>query len=48
MAKEDEKISKEYLKKFQLFKKHNELYHSKDSPIISDSEFDKMKKNLNI
>ena len=46
MAKEDEKISKEYLKKFQLFKKHNELYHSKDSPIISDSEFDKIKKEL--
>ena len=37
---------KEYLKKVKLFKKHNELYYSKDSPIISDKEFDKIKKEI--
>ena len=46
MNKEDDKIKKEYLKKVKLFKKHNELYYSKDSPIISDSDFDKIKKEI--
>ena len=37
MNKEDDKIKKEYLKKVKLFKKHNELYYSKDSPIMVTS-----------
>ena len=46
MNKEDDKIKKKYLEKVKLLKKHNEFYYSKDSPIISDSDFDKIKKEI--
>ena len=32
--------------KIQYLKKHNRLYFSKDSPQISDSEYDKIKREL--
>tara|TARA_B100000579_G_scaffold125978_1_gene101599 strand:+ start:4743 stop:6779 length:2037 start_codon:yes stop_codon:yes gene_type:complete len=46
MNREDDKIKKKYLEKVKLLKKHNALYYSKDSPTISDSDFDKIKKEL--
>ena len=39
-------ILKEYKKKINEYKKFNEAYYDKNNPIISDSEFDKIKQNL--
>tara|TARA_Y100001970_G_scaffold260043_1_gene341699 strand:- start:6544 stop:8565 length:2022 start_codon:yes stop_codon:yes gene_type:complete len=41
-----ESIKKIYTEKIKQLKKHNELYYSKDNPSISDSEYDKLKKNI--
>jgi len=35
-----------YNKKIKEFEKHNKLYYDKSSPSISDSEFDKLKKEI--
>ena len=35
-----------YKKKINLLKKHNKLYFNDDSPIISDSEYDSLKKEI--
>ena len=32
--------------KVKILKKHNYHYHSKDKPIISDQDFDNLKKEL--
>ncbi len=37
-----------YKKKINLLKKHNKLYFDNDNPIISDSEYDNLKKEINI
>ena len=42
--KEKPKIIDEYLKKIELIKKHNNLYYIKDKPIITDSDYDNLKK----
>ncbi len=42
----DKNIKQNYLKKINKFKKHNKLYHEKNSPIISDNEFDNLKKEI--
>ena len=39
-------IIKEYLKKIKLFKKYNKYYYDKSDPLISDQEFDNLKKNI--
>jgi DNA ligase (NAD+) len=39
-------ILKEYKKKIKEYKKFNEAYYNKNNPLISDSEFDKIKRNL--
>ena len=39
-------IKKDYLKKIKFIQKHNNHYYNKDKPIIPDSEFDKLKKNV--
>ena len=44
--KDKESIRKNYLKKINKLKKHNELYFSKDKPIITDEEYDDLKKNI--
>jgi len=41
-----ELINREYLKKIKLLQKHNEYYHDKDKPIITDQEFDLLKKDI--
>ena len=39
-------IRKYYKKKINVLKKHNKLYFEKSLPIISDSEFDQIKKDI--
>jgi len=46
MNKAKKDIIKDYQKKIQLINKHNKHYHQKDKPIISDAEFDGLKKEL--
>ena len=40
------KIIEIYKKKIDLLKKHNRLYFNSDDPIISDSEYDSLKKEI--
>ena len=38
-------ITKDYLYKIKLLEKYNKNYYDKDSPIVSDQEYDFLKKN---
>ena len=42
----DNKIKKIYKEKIKKLLKFNKAYFEKDSPIVSDSEFDKLKNEL--
>jgi DNA ligase (NAD+) len=42
----DDLIKKNYLKKIELFQKYNKYYYDKNKPIISDQEFDLLKKDI--
>ena len=44
MNKENNLI-KEFKEKVKELKKHNNLYFNQDKPIISDAEYDNLKKN---
>ncbi len=46
MSKKDSLVLKKYKQKVKLLKKYNESYFSKDRPIISDHEYDNLKKEL--
>ena len=46
MPKEKSDIIKDYQKKIKLIKKYNKLYYNDDSPLISDSGYDKLKKEI--
>ena len=39
-------IKKNYINKINQLKKHDELYYSKDKPIISDKEYDELKQSV--
>ena len=39
-------IKQSYLKKIYEFKKHNKFYYENSSPLISDKEYDKLKKEI--
>ncbi len=39
-------LKKEYLKKISQLQKYNSAYYDKSSPIITDSEYDKLKKDI--
>ena len=39
-------IKKNYLKKINEIQKHNKLYYSKSEPIVTDQEYDKLKKEV--
>ena len=45
MSKKSEIITS-YKRKIDLLKKHNKLYFSKDNPIISDGEYDNLKRTI--
>ena len=40
------KLKKNYIQKLNALKKHNKLYFEKNSPKISDADFDKLKKEI--
>jgi len=42
----DNEINKIYLKKIKLIQKYNEFYYNKDSSIVTDYEFDQLKKEV--
>ena len=44
--KDTESIKKLYIDKIKKINKHNELYYSKDSPEITDKEYDELKKEI--
>jgi DNA ligase (NAD+) len=39
-------LKKKYLEKIKLFQKYNNHYYDKNKPIVSDQEFDLLKKNI--
>ena len=39
-------LKRDYLKKIKLINKYNKFYFDKDNPLISDKEYDKLKKNI--
>ena len=39
-------VKKKYKKKIQLLNKYNKEYFNKNNSIISDAEYDKLKKNI--
>ena len=41
-----EQITNDYLDKIKLLQEYNKNYHDKDSPIVSDQEYDLLKKNI--
>ena len=40
------KIEKEYLKKIKLFQKYNKFYYDDSDPLVTDSEFDALKREI--
>ena len=41
-----EKIKNDYIKKISELKKLNKSYYQNNQPLITDSEFDKLKKDI--
>ena len=41
-----ESIKKLYVDKIKKLNKHNRLYYSKDKPVITDKEYDDIKKSV--
>ena len=41
-----ESIKKNYIDKIKKLKKHNELYYSKNDPIITDKDYDELKYSI--
>ena len=39
-------VNKEYLKKINLLQKYNKYYYDKDKPIVTDQEYDYLKKDI--
>ena len=42
----NEKVKKDYLKKISLLQKYNQFYYDKNKSLISDQEFDLIKKEI--
>ena len=45
--KEPALIKSNYKKKIELIKKYDEFYHEKSKPLVSDAEYDLLKKKNN-
>jgi DNA ligase (NAD+) len=41
-----EKVKKDYLKKISLLQKYNEFYYDKNKPLVSDQDYDLIKKKI--
>ena len=39
-------VKKDYIKKIKLLNKYNEFYYDKSDPIVSDKDYDELKKNI--
>ena len=39
-------IKKQYLKKISDLRKHNQAYYDKSAPLIADTDYDKLKKDI--
>ena len=39
-------IKNQFKEKIKIIKKHNNLYYNQDNPIISDSEYDRIKNEV--
>ena len=46
MSKEKNEIIKKFKYKIHLLKKYDKHYHDKDSPLVSDQEYDYLKKEV--
>ena len=46
MSSSEDSIIKNYLNKVKLIEKYNKFYYDKDAPIITDHEYDKLKKEI--
>tara|TARA_B100000780_G_scaffold275734_1_gene242986 strand:- start:193 stop:2235 length:2043 start_codon:yes stop_codon:yes gene_type:complete len=46
MVEKNDNIKKSYLKKIKLLEKYNKFYYDKDSPIVDDLQYDKIKKEI--
>ena len=46
MTKVNDEIIKNYLKKSKLIEKYNKFYYSKDTPKVTDQEYDEKKQEL--
>ena len=46
MSSNEDSIIKNYLNKVKLIEKYNKFYYDKDAPIITDHEYDKLKKEI--
>ena len=46
MLMNDNEINKIYLEKIKLIQKYNKFYYNKSSPIVTDYEFDQLKKEI--
>ena len=42
----DRDVKKKYLKKIETLQQHNKLYYNTSNPLISDKEYDKLKKSI--
>ena len=40
------KIEIQYSEKIKLFNKYNKFYYDKSKPLVSDEEYDQLKKNI--
>ena len=46
MPKKEDSIIQNYLKKIRLLEKYNNFYYDKDSPLISDQQYDDLRKEI--
>jgi len=42
----DRDVKKKYLKQIEILQQHNKLYYNTSNPLISDKEYDKLKKSI--
>ena len=46
IEKSNFKIKKKYLEKIKILKKYNESYYNRSKPIVNDSVYDQLKKEI--
>ena len=46
IEKSNFKIKKKYLEKIKILKKYNESYYNRSKPIVDDSVYDQLKKEI--